>query len=161
MGVIDGGATKTLASVAALEALMRHNHDLRGDHGVREVDKGLRPTFSFGNSSSNKCISTAHMSITAGGKPGVMRVHTIEEGQGPLLISIETLRSLKAIIDFSTDMVVFRGISDRHIIPLRTSATGHQLLPLTADLLSEAHTAQRAVPSLESFLESKEAPGEI
>ncbi|OLP95374.1 hypothetical protein AK812_SmicGene22509 [Symbiodinium microadriaticum] len=134
MGVIDGGATKTLASVAALEALMRRNHDLRGDHGVREDDKDLRPTFSFGNSSSNKCISTAHMSITAGGKPGVMRVHTIEEGQGPLLISIETLRSLKAIIDFSTDMVVFRGISDRHIIPLsppvyKNTATLHHPLP--------------------------------
>ena len=108
IGIIDGGATKTLASVTALEQLMRRNAELRGHPGVKTVDVHTRPTFSFGNSSSNRCLSTAHMSITAGGKPGVLKVHTIQEGSGPLLISVETLRSLGAVIDFGEDLAVFR-----------------------------------------------------
>ena len=152
MGVIDGGATKTLASVQALEALMRKNQDLRGDTGIQEVDTEVRPVFSFGNSSSNRCLSTAHMSISAGGKPGIMKIHTIDAGHGPLLISIEALRSLKAIIDFSTDQAVFRNISDKHVVQLQRSATGHQLLPMTNDLLAHSQVANRAIPSLQSFL---------
>ena len=160
IGIIDGGATKTLASVAALEQLMLRNKELRGDSGVKEVDVNSRPVFSFGNSSSNKCLSTTHMSITAGGRPGVLKVHTIDEGTGPLLISVETLRSLGAVIDFGEDLAVFRKVSDRHVIKLGRSVTGHQLLPLTQDLLANAEAAKRAVPGLSSFLEPEKAPAD-
>ncbi|OLQ02730.1 hypothetical protein AK812_SmicGene14406 [Symbiodinium microadriaticum] len=84
IGIIDGGATKTLASVTALEQLMRRNEELRGNPGIKEVDVQTRPTFSF------------------------EQVHTIQEGSGPLLISVETLRSLGAVIDFGEDLAVFR-----------------------------------------------------
>ena len=47
IGIIDGGATKTLASVTALEQLMRRNEELRGNPGIKEVDVQTRPTFSF------------------------------------------------------------------------------------------------------------------
>ena len=81
MAVIDGGATKTVASVAAVEALMDRNQEVRGTNGLRSVDTGNRPTFSFGNSSANQCVSTAQVAIRADGKPGILNIHAISQGQ--------------------------------------------------------------------------------
>ena len=77
MAVIDGGATKTVASVAAVEALMDRNQEVRGTNGLRSVDTGNRPIFSFGNSSANQCVSTAQVD----GKPGTLNIHAIR-GRG-------------------------------------------------------------------------------
>ena len=64
----------------------------------------MTPTFGFGNSSRNQCISTAKVQIQAGDKKGILQVHALEEGQGPVLLSISTLRALGAIIDFEKDL---------------------------------------------------------
>ena len=152
MAVIDGGATKTVASVAAVEALMDRNQEVRGTNGLRSVDTGNRPTFSFGNSSANQCVSTAQVAIRADGKPGTLNIHAISQGQGPILLSVATLRALGAIIDFEADLVTFRKINASKVLPVQRSASGHQLLPLASDLLAGAHQANRAVPSLREFL---------
>ena len=51
MAVLDGGATKTLGSVKAMEALMAKNKAQDGNDGILGIDPRNRPTFSFGNSS--------------------------------------------------------------------------------------------------------------
>ena len=48
MGIIDGGATRTLSSVFALEKLMACNVAKYGRDGVTEIDVNDRPTFGFG-----------------------------------------------------------------------------------------------------------------
>ena len=150
-GVIDGGATRTLGSVTAIQSVMDLNQNKYGDHGITEVDVANKPTFGFGNSSQNQCISTAQLKIKANGKPGTLQIHALNQGQGPILISIDTLRKLKAVIDFSEDLMVLRALDDSKMIPLERSAAGHQLLPLTEDLMKHAMPCTRQVPSLRSF----------
>lgn len=150
-GVIDGGATKTLGSVFALEAVAAENYRKHNEDRIVEVDPRETPTFGFGNSSRNKCVSTTKVKIEAGEKEGILQVHTLEEGQGPVLLSISTLRRLGAIIDFKEDLIVFRELDDTKMIQATRSQSGHQLVPLTENLYRGAVQCHSAVPSLRSF----------
>ena len=150
--VLDGGATRTLASVAALEKIMEINQLQKGHPGVSEVDLEDRPTFGFGNSSRNQCVSTAALKVSANGREGLLRVHALDQGEGPLLFSIHTLRALGAVIDFSEDLVVFRTLSDRKVIQLERSTTGHQLLPMTSDWFEGAQDTKEPVPGLRQYI---------
>ena len=151
-GILDGGATKTLGSVYALERLMELNQSKHGHDGIQGVDPDNTPTFGFGNSSRDTCLSTAQLSISAGQKPGVLQVHTLDKGTGPILVSIATLRQLGAMIDFEADLAVFRKLDPKKVVPLRQSASGHQMLSLTDDLFKEAKDCQTAVPSLSDYI---------
>ena len=152
MAILDGGATRTLGSVSAVEKLMELNQTKTGHDGVTRIDHTLRPTFGFGNSSSDKCMSTAWLSVQAGGRGGELKVHTLDRGHSPILFSIETLRSLGALIDFEHDLLVFRKLDPTRVISLERSCTGHQLLPLSEDWFSRAKTAKNPVPSLEHYI---------
>ncbi|CAE7746229.1 unnamed protein product [Symbiodinium necroappetens] len=90
--------------------------------------------------------------ISAGGRAGHLRVHALDRGQGPILLSIEALRNLKAVVDFSEDLMVLRGLNAKKVIRLGRSSSGHQLLPLTKDLFEKAEDAHVEVPSLSTFL---------
>ena len=79
---------------------MEINQSQKGHPGVSEVDLEDRPTFGFGNSSRNQCVSTAALKVSADGREGLLRVHALDQGEGPLLFSIHTLRALGAVIDF-------------------------------------------------------------
>ena len=151
--VVDGGATKTLGSTHALEAVMEENLRKYHQGKILEVDTTDKPLFGFGNSSRDQCVSTAKLQIQAGDRSGVLKVHALDKGTGPILLSIATLRSLKAIIDFETDMIVFRGLDDKKIIQAQRPQSGHQLLPLTEDLFKDAIECRRPVPSLKDFTE--------
>ncbi|CAE7909697.1 hypothetical protein AK812_SmicGene10805 [Symbiodinium microadriaticum] len=152
MAVLDSGATKTIGSVTAIEALMQRNKMKTGRDGIMSLDPDNKPVFSFGNSSVEKCISTAQVRLRAGGNEGRLKVHSLDSGHGPILLSIETLRSLKAVLDFEADLVVFRGLDARKAIPLSRSTTGHQLISLTDDLLDRAHVMKHAVSSLRDLI---------
>ena len=49
---------------------MELNAERSGDNGLCHVGGEDRPALGFGNSSSDKCLSTAWLKIQAGGKPG-------------------------------------------------------------------------------------------
>ena len=150
--VIDGGATKTLGSVEAIQTVLDINASKHGDTRLRAVDVSNKPIFGFGNSSQDQCVSTAQLQVTANEKPGMLQIHALDRGSGPILLSIHTLRSLKAIIDFEADLLVLRGLDDTKVVPLERSAAGHQLLPLTEDLFKGAHTCKSRVPSLREYI---------
>ena len=141
--VIDGGSTRTLGSVTALENLMNINAKQRG-----ELDPEQRPVFGFRNSSSDRCLSTVWMKILAEGREGHLKVHTLDRGEGPILFSIETLRSVGAVIDFEHDLIVFRKLSDERIIQLERSSSGHQWLPLANGWYQGSRKATTRVPCL-------------
>ena len=150
--VVDGGATKTLGSVEAIERILQLNESKHGHSGLDHVDLSNRPVFGFGNSSRNQCVSTAALKIQADGKPGKVQVHTLDAGTGPVLFSIESLRALGAVIDFEHDLVCFRKLNDGKIIQLERSATGHQLLPMCSDWFERSQQTQQRVPSLRSYI---------
>ena len=59
--------------------------------------------------------------MKAVGQEGQLKVHTLDQGTGPILFSVETLISLGAITDFALDMVVFKLLnSQRAVPPLRS-----------------------------------------
>ena len=154
MAVIDGGATQTIGSVAAVEAVLQKNLRDHGDSRLRGVTTQGVPTFSFGNSTEDRCLSTARLGVSANGAPGEISVHTLDKGQSPILLSIDTLRRLGALIDFQADLVVFRNLDSRRIVQLSRSRTGHQLLPMTSDWLENARLATVAIPGLEAYMNS-------
>ena len=150
--VIDGGATKTLGSVTAVERLMELNSQQHGDSRLSRLDTDEKPTFGFGNSSSDQCLSTAWMKVKAGGRQGELKIHTLDKGNGPILFSVEALRALGAIIDFEYDLICFRKLSGDRIIQLEQSSSGHQLLPLSSDLYDNSHRAKTPVVSLKDMI---------
>ena len=145
--ILDGGATRTLASVTALEALMKVNKEKHGHDGILTIDPNDRPIFGFGNSAQEQCMSTAQVRLRAAGQAGCLRVHTLDKGQGPILFSIDSLRNLGAVLDFEHDYVVFRKLDRHKAIPLERSSTGHQLLPLSDDLYKNAVQLKDPFPS--------------
>ena len=150
-GIIDGGATRTLGSVHALKAIAAENIKKYKNDGIIEVDPSERPVFGFGNSSQDQCVSTASMRLMAGQKDGILKVHTLNKGTGPVLLSIATLRSLGAVIDFAEDLIVFRSLDPSVAIQAERSQSGHQLLPLMEDLFKNGIRCTQPVPSLREF----------
>ncbi|CAE7905236.1 unnamed protein product, partial [Symbiodinium sp. KB8] len=63
--VVDGGATRTLGSVVALQSVVDQNTAMTGKTKILNVDPSRRPTFSFGNSSENTCSSTIELGVQA------------------------------------------------------------------------------------------------
>ena len=152
MGVLDSGATRTLGSVSAIESVMRINQEKRGCSGVEDVDVSDQPIFGFADSGEAQCVSTVQLLLRAAGQKGFLRIHALDKGCGPILISVSTLRALGAVLDFSENLLVLRAIDPKRIISLKTSSTGHQLLDLTEDLFRNSQEAASKVPSLRDFL---------
>ena len=98
--VLDCGTTKSLGSVHAIEQIMRLSRA-----GVEAVDRENRPLFSFENSTKTKCLSTVHLRVSAGGAPGILRIHGLDQGHGPVLLS------------FENNLMVLRGVNNRKMIP--------------------------------------------
>ncbi|CAE6942376.1 GIP [Symbiodinium sp. CCMP2592] len=152
--VVDGGATRTLGSVEAIHRVMELNSRKHGSNRVISVNTENRPTFGFGNATEDQCASTVEMGITAGNRPGQLTIHALDRGETPILLSVSTLRSLKAIIDFEQDLVCFRAIDPQKILKLERSNTGHQLISLTDDLFEKAKRTRDPVPSLREFVQN-------
>jgi len=101
-------------------------------------------------------MSTTKMGITAANKNGELMVHTLDRGDGPILVSIATLRALGAIIDFENDLIVFRALDEHRAVPLTRSTTGHQLISLSDDLYKDAVKCTERVRSLKELCENTE-----
>ena len=117
---------------------MSINQAKRGDPGVAAVDLCDRPIFGFGNGGENQCASTVNLRIAANQRQGELRVHCLDTGDGPLQLSVDSLRKMKAVVDFAEDLICFRALDPRRVVKVERSATEHQLLPMTEDLLATA-----------------------
>ena len=152
MAVLDGGATKTLSSIQALENIMKINVREKGHNGLLEVNLEDRPVFSFGNGTQDQCSSTVKLKLQADDRSGALRVHCLDKGGGPLLLSIDALRRLDAIIDCRHDLICLRALDPHRVIRVERSQTGHQLLPMTSDLFKNALRTSQEVPSLAEYV---------
>lgn len=148
-GIIDSGATSSLGSIEALEAVM--NANLR-EHGKSHItiDTQERPTFRFGNGQTRECISTAHLGVAAGGQKGEMTVHVHDAPNQPVLVSRKALARLGAVIDFGEKVAIYKNVDATRVVPLREAQNGHLLMPLTGDILSGSHKRDTAFVSLQA-----------
>ena len=147
--IIDGGATSTLASVSALEKVGQLNCELYGQHRyeVRPAAEDC-PIFTFGNGERKRCCSSVDLQVPLDTKMSTLKLHAIESGPVPILLSIESLRSLGAIIDFDRDQMVLTKVNPKRLIQLERSSTGHQLMPLTRDVYEKSHLLEKPILSL-------------
>ncbi len=150
-GVLDGGATKTMASVKALEHIQRHCREHQ-QPGITKVDVEDRPTFGFGNSEHNQCVSTCYLKLPVQEQDMSCKIHALDKGSAPVLISVSTLRRMGAIIDYNNDEAIFTAINPQKIVKLARSAAGHQLLPLTTDFMQEGSVCSKATTSLRQLI---------
>lgn len=123
----------------------------RGVTGVGSVDFGDRPVFGFGNSSKNQCASTTDLEVPLGGATGSLRVHALDQGSAPILLSIHSLRKLGAVIDFEHDLAIFRHVDPSRMIHLERSSAGHQVMPLTEDVYDQSIKLEQPFPSLKEI----------
>ena len=148
MAVLDGGATRTMASAYAIEQLAAWNRKHFNNSGIVKVDTTEQPTFGFGNSEMSRCISTCYVAPPNTERAMNYKVHVIDKGTAPVLLSVETLRKMGAIIDYTTDQAVFTKIDPNTLVQLKRSQAGHQLLPLGEDVLSGGRRLSAPVWSL-------------
>lgn len=155
--IIDGGATRTMASLHAMEQFMNNTQKKFGTDGVRAIDTKAedRPAFGFGNSQKARCLSTCAVERPNKDKQFNLRVHVLGEGRAPVLLSVESLRKMGAIIGFNSDEVIFTKVAPKTLIKLERSSSGHQLpssghqlLPLTSDFTKEGTAMPRPVKGL-------------
>eukprot|EP00435_Cladocopium_sp_Y103_P071399 s167_g37.t1 len=165
-GVIDCGATATLGSIDAVEAVMANN---KRDHGHDKtwVDPSACPTFKFGNNGVKSCISTVDVGVTLGQKSGSLKIHVHDVPQQPILISVKSLRQLGAVVDFEKNEILYKRVCKHSVVPLETAKNGHLLMPLCGDLLKGAHkrsspfgTAKRRIGTRLSWGKWTNGPGE-
>eukprot|EP00435_Cladocopium_sp_Y103_P067611 s899_g30.t1 len=149
--VIDGGATRTIGSIAALERVAELNASKRGNTGIERLDFSERPIFGFGNSSKNRCASTASLQVPMAGQVGSLKVHALDQGEAPVLLSVQSLRRLGAVIDYEHDLAVFRNVDPCRVVSLERSTAGHQLMPLTDDVYAQAKKLSKPFPALSNF----------
>ena len=148
MAVLDPGATKTMGSVYAVDRLMTKYQKEHGHSNIIKIDTEERPVFGFGNSMQSKCVSTAYLKVPRAQAPIQMKVHVLDEGKAPVLLSIDSLRRLGAIVDFSKNEAIFTSLDPKRLVHLQQSQAGHQLLNLGRDIFEGSEVLQRAVYSL-------------
>ena len=146
-GVIDCGATASLGSVDALEAIINANIANEGA-GKIEVDVTRRPVFRFGNGERKQCLSTARLQVAAGKLPGVMDIHVHDTPNQPVLISRRALKSLGAVIDFQNNECIFKKVDPTKVVILKEAENGHLLLPLVGNLMDNATDRETAFRGL-------------
>ena len=153
--IIDGGATSSLGSEEAVRQVAEMNWRRSGHDGL-EIDPDDKPNFRFGNNGRQACLSTAKMAIPLGDRQGTMKVHIHEIPGQPVLLSIQALKALGAVIDYSNNQVILRHVDPKKVAVLETTEGGHQLFPLTQDILSGAFTRATAFQSLKEEASSHE-----
>ena len=135
--VIDSGATETVCSLPALEALVQLKEVQDGKPVGLEVTQEPVKRFKFGNGEHAYASSYVLLDQMLGERRIQLGMFTLDVEGVPVLLGMKTLRRLKAIIDFDRCLVVFAAINPHLAIGLRRSRTGHLLLNLTQDWLSQ------------------------
>ena len=146
--VLDGGATRTMGSMVALEQAREASFEHQSQDNVAEVNLEDRPTFGFADSESATCQSTVLLQLPIADRNLKLRVHALDKGSVPVLLSIDTLKRLQAIVDYSRDEVIFGAIDPCKRVKLQTTVTGHQVLPLAQDFMVGAQQLQAPVRCL-------------
>ncbi|CAE7032785.1 RE1 [Symbiodinium natans] len=133
--VLDIGATATVGSLEALDALMKLKAS-RGEHETLKVYPECRRRFRFGNGQTSQSLSYVEIPQRLDGKLIYLGLHTIDATNVPILLSVKTLKKLGAIIDVGRGLVIFQAVNEAVAVRLEESPTGHLLLDLTQDWLS-------------------------
>ena len=133
--VLDTGATETVTSLAALEAIHRRRTELLGHSDHVEVVPGFCKVFRFGNGMTQSSESFVYLKQQVGNHEIKLGAYTIDATGVPLLLGIRTLERLGAILDTKQGYLVMKTVDPTLIVPLKRSQSGHLLLDLCSNWL--------------------------
>eukprot|EP00435_Cladocopium_sp_Y103_P024092 s1073_g5.t2 len=143
-GVLDLGATETVGSLEALEALMEMRSRIHGIQEPVEVYSGWsgKKPFRFGNGAVQFSSSYITIPQRLGDQLVHLGMYTIDAEKVPILVGIKTLTKLGSVIDVSGRWMVLSNVSPEVKIPLARSKAGHLLVNLTQDWLTMSRPLQ-------------------
>jgi len=127
--VLDSGATETVGSPEALQALITNVQKVMPDCRVQmDIEAGKAMSFRLANGD----ITTAYSQVWVETPHGWLSAFVIESTGVPMLMSIRGLRALRAVIDFYTSVISYRCTNTRSQTftierKLGTSPKGHLL----------------------------------
>lgn len=104
-GIIDSGCGKTLVGQATLATSMRMLKDLGQPCPTLKRESTL---FRFGNGQEEVSDTVAVLPVGIHGRSGTIEAAVIK-GDAPLLLSRNTMRSLKAVMDFAEETLSIQG----------------------------------------------------
>ena len=136
-GVLDTGATETVSGLAALEWIMRKRHMSGSDTDGFQVVDVPNKVFKFGNGMTQKSESMILSPQRLGNHRLSLGIYTLEAQGVPVLVGIRTLTKLGALIDCGRSAMVLTTIDASLLVPLRKSSSGHLVMDLSHDWLSE------------------------
>ena len=125
LALIDSGASETVASAEAIEALVAHLAKAMGRAPEVKVDPKRNQKFRVANGQVIQARSLVSVETPIGG----LQIHCIvTEVPTPLLLSVSALRKLKSAIDFERGVmaVTIHGVSKE--IKLKQGDRGHLYL---------------------------------
>ena len=129
--LIDCGATDTVGSVEAIEAIIDKSQEAFGnDHDWVSVDCNDRPIYKFGDANRQQALSKVKVKVSPGGYVGHLNVHAQETEGVPVLLSAKSLTALGAVINFETGQAIFRNLEPETVVQLDRSPTGHLWMDL-------------------------------
>ena len=161
-GVLDTGATETVSGLAALEWIMHKRHQSGSDaDGFKVVDVPNK-MFKFGNGMTQKSESVILLPQRLGNHRLSLGIYTLEAQGVPVLVGIRTLTKLGALIDCGRSAMVLTAIDASLLVPLRKSSSGHLVMDLSHDWLSEGtrilFTTDTAPTKSEEYMCSQPSP---
>ena len=136
-GVLDTGATETVCGLSALEWIMHKRAAAGASSGDFTVVVVPQKTFKFGNGMTQQSESLILLPQRLGEHSLSLGIYTLEANGVPVLVGIKTLTRLGAIIDTSRSAMVLTAIDASLLVPLKQSGSGHLLMDLAHDWLSQ------------------------
>ncbi|CAE7373259.1 RE1 [Symbiodinium necroappetens] len=159
--VLDSGATETVASLPALEALMGVRRSMGTSLSASSFQVLDHPPkrFKFGNGEFAASASFVLLPQQIGDHHVDLGVYTLDVVGVPVLIGIKTMMRLHAIVDFAHCRAVFAAVDAGLVVPLKRSRSGHLLVSLKDNWLQQGHRmdARTVQPEASPFV-SKEGP---
>lgn len=121
--VLDSGCSTTVCGAKWLDEFLNGFSDVERGSIVEEESKA---TFTFGDGVTVTSTGCVTVPCSIGGIRGTIRTEVIDCNI-PLLLSKSSMKKAKMVVNFALDQVFAYG---RHI-DLKTSSSGHYLLPLS------------------------------
>ena len=129
--LLDCGATDTVGSVEAIEAILDISQEAFGpDHDRVSVDTDDRPVYMFGDARRKQALSKVKVKVQPGRHVAHLHVHAQETEKVLVLLSAKSLSALAAVINFETGQAVLRNLEPATVVQLERSPTGHLWMDL-------------------------------
>ena len=133
--LLDCGATDTVVSVEAIEAIIVKSQDAFGaDHDWVLVDTNHGPVYKFGDAKRKQALPEVRAKVQPGGHVAHLHVHAQETEEVPVLLSAKSLSALGVVINFETGHAVFRNLEPDSVVQLERSPTGHLWMELSEQM---------------------------